>query len=57
MYVNYPSGKNYLEVTTDNCNLKIRLANYADGSYSLVLDKNCIPQLINVLTELNKEVA
>lgn len=55
MYVNYPSGKNYLEVTINNENLKIRLANYADGSYSLVLDKKCIPQLIGVLTELNQE--
>lgn len=55
MWINYPSGKKYTEVTIDGQWLVLRPESYK-GEVSIKFDKNCIPQLIEVLKELNDSI-
>jgi hypothetical protein len=52
MWINYPTGKNYAEVTIEDQWLVIKPETYK-GEVSIKFDKNCIPQFIEILKELN----
>lgn len=54
MYINEPSGKNYLKLSIENDLLKIQLLKYKDPTF-LSLDRRCIPDLIKALEEFKKE--
>lgn len=50
MYINEPSGKNYLKLSIKDDLLMIQLLKYKEPTF-LSLDRRCIPDLIKALEE------